>query len=90
MPRETKAEFAARVAADNQFAARIAPGSTNEDPLLGTVTLLSKHEELSARPESQGWDIYVVAFYEPAVGEVLNHHWSSACVRASETWKVSS
>lgn len=52
MPRETKAELAARIAEDNRLAALIPTGSTKQDPIFGEVVLGPKVGTLD------GWDLY--------------------------------
>ena len=72
MPRETKAQFAARVARSNEEASQIAIGSVHIDMFFGEVTLVSK-----AQPDEQGWDQYVVSH------SGFQHVWSSASVVAA-------
>lgn len=52
MPRETKAELAARIAEDNRLAAQIPTGTTKQDPIFGEVVLGPKVGE------TDGWDLY--------------------------------
>jgi hypothetical protein len=56
MARETKAEFAARVARDNADAKTVLPGTKHTDSILGTVfTLVGP-----AEGQLDGWDLYTV------------------------------
>jgi hypothetical protein len=76
MARETKEQFAARVAHDNEVAASIPLGTSSVDPILGvTWTLIRPVGE-----QVKGWDLYVVR----SDGEWgSDGHHSSASVAAS-------
>lgn len=76
MARETKAQFEARVAADNRAAASLATGATYYG-LFGETVLGEKNQQASDNPDSKGWDMYTVHH------SGFNHCWSSAVVRAA-------
>lgn len=71
MARETKAEKAARVAADNAAAARVPAGSTYDDSIFGLTALGAN---LGPSETSEGWEEYEVQH------SGFTHRWSSAVV----------
>lgn len=74
MARESKAQFAARIAQDNERAAVIPEGSVVEDELFGKMVL---GKNLGPNENSQGWDLYEVKH------SGFVHNWSSALVAVS-------
>ena len=72
MPRETKAELAARVAADNVAAAAVPAGVRVESPVFGTMVL-----GRNLGPDESGWDLYEVQH------SGYTHKWSSALIRGT-------